>query len=715
MDTIEDQSEAPAIKALGSLFKLTEVHLWDDGSKETRQSSCLYESESNKSSQQRDRSRSSIFHATSGKCSAIYFELVYSYLVPFIVSSDFSTLPEDIELAKEMDALGLPLSFHTNKETRSKMTISKKKHSHGHKDTEETLEFSIVSEMEIVSPSIFHQNSSSSLCCMSMLGRSESSYHDVAVAVNESLCPGHKREDSANSARTICGSVMEQNYDGISDLVTNDDQDSDFGQQIDIMSKDDEKIALSSTSLGAELLPECCLMEPGFDHCNNTGDRSLMEHKCFECSSVAHYIEKGEKVCSNNETQQLPVFESYSTNSDVLDCDGNDQTYGGYFGDWRVYWDSFYMMNYYYNIKTQASTWDPPSGMENLVFDIINDNSDEMTTESLQKSVHDVGVEELLFGELSNATGLAAASSLTMPSVSKSLELAGELCETSGSCDGELTLAVISDSQENVDSMTKTLTGTISDADDIVLETVVLAKDQVDTLLVTSTKKGKKKTRRRAQRKLSRDDEAAGKYWCQRYLLFSRFDDGIKMDEEGWFSVTPESIARHHASRCGSGIVVDSFTGVGGNAIQLAQRSAHVIAIDIDPKKIGYAYHNAAVYGVDNRIDFVMGDFFALAPKLKADTVFLSPPWGGPDYTKVKIYDLKTMLRPRDGYFLFNVAKKISCRIVMFLPRNVDLNQLAELSMSAQPPWSLEVEKNFLNGKLKAITAYFTETAVRGQ
>lgn len=63
-----------------------------------------------------------------------------------------------------------------------------------------------------------------------------------------------------------------------------------------------------------------------------------------------------------------------------------------------------------------------------------------------------------------------------------------------------------------------------------------------------------------------------GKYWCQRYLLFSRFDDGIKMDEEGWFSVTPESIARHHASRCGSGIVVDSFTGVGGNAIQLAQR-----------------------------------------------------------------------------------------------------------------------------------------------
>lgn len=34
---------------------------------------------------------------------------------------------------------------------------------------------------------------------------------------------------------------------------------------------------------------------------------------------------------------------------------------------------------------------------------------------------------------------------------------------------------------------------------------------------------------------------------------------------------------------------------------------------------------------------------------LQADTVFLSPPWGGPDYAKVATYDMKTMLRPHDG------------------------------------------------------------------
>ncbi|GMI96731.1 hypothetical protein HRI_003342400 [Hibiscus trionum] len=703
MDRVENESEAPAIKALGPLFNLTEVHLWDDGSKESRDFSFL--SDSTKSSRQDDKNRSSTSHATCG-------------------NSDFITSLEDIELAKEMDALGLPLSFHTNKQTRSEMTISRKKGTRPkrfsvHNDTEEALEFSKVSEMAIESP-IFDDKTSSSFSCMSMLGQSQSSYHNVAVAVDESLCPDHKQEDSASLAGTICGSAMEQNCNEIPDLVTNDGQEYNFKQQIDIMSKDDEKNTVSSTTLGDELIQDSCLMGTGID-------RSLMEHQCFECSSGTHCNEKIDKVCTCNNTQQLLVPESCSANAEVLDSDCNDQTYGGDFGDWRVYWDTFYLRNYFYNIKTQVSTWEPPEGMENLVFDNLNNKSDEMTTDSIQKSIRDDGLEKLLSDELSVGTELAAASSLTTP-VSKSFELSGENCETSGGCDGEATLNLISDVQDNLDSVTKTPTETIRDADGIVLESISLATEQVDTLLVDATRKGKKKTRRRSLGKLSRDDEEIqfqgmsevssaiiGKYWCQRYLLFSRFDDGIKMDEEGWFSVTPERIARHHASRCGSGIVVDSFTGVGGNAIQLAQRSAHVIAIDIDPKKIDYAYHNAAVYGVNDHIEFVIGDFFTLAPKLKADTVFLSPPWGGPDYAKVEVYDLKTMLRPHDGYFLFNVAKKIGCRIVMFLPRNVDLNQLAEMALSAQPPWSLEVEKNFLNGKLKGITAYFTDSAVRGQ
>lgn len=202
------------------------------------------------------------------------------------------------------------------------------------------------------------------------------------------------------------------------------------------------------------------------------------------------------------------------------------------------------------------------------------------------------------------------------------------------------------------------------------------------------------------------------KYWCQRYQLFSRFDEGIKLDEEGWFSVTPEIIAKHHAARCGTGTIIDCFTGVGGNAIHFSETCQHVIAIDINPKKIVYAQHNARIYGAADNIDFIVGDFFELAPSLKADVVFLSPPWGGPDYLKVKSFDIQEMLRPKDGLSLFKAAQLIASNIVMFLPRNVDMDQLVELSRLSSRPLAVEIEKNYVNGRLKAITAYFGDISL---
>ena len=55
-----------------------------------------------------------------------------------------------------------------------------------------------------------------------------------------------------------------------------------------------------------------------------------------------------------------------------------------------------------------------------------------------------------------------------------------------------------------------------------------------------------------------------------------------------------------------------------------------MIAIDIDPHKIEAARHNARIYGVEDRIQFIVGDFFEVIPTLNiADVIFLSPPWGG--------------------------------------------------------------------------------------
>ncbi|NWU81169.1 TGS1 synthase, partial [Onychorhynchus coronatus] len=235
-------------------------------------------------------------------------------------------------------------------------------------------------------------------------------------------------------------------------------------------------------------------------------------------------------------------------------------------------------------------------------------------------------------------------------------------------------------------------------------EQSAVGPESVDEKITTKKKKRRKRnkiTLRSIPAEIAADPELV-KYWAQRYRLFSRFDEGIKLDREGWFSVTPEKIAEHIALRVSQSfncdIIVDAFCGVGGNAIQFALTSKRVIAIDIDPEKLSLARNNAEVYGVADQIEFVCGDFMVLAADLQADVVFLSPPWGGPDYATAEIFDIQTMICP-DGY-----PFPITNNIVYFLPRNADIDQVASL---AGPGGKVEIEQNFLNNKLKTITAYF--------
>ncbi|KAL1934860.1 hypothetical protein VTP01DRAFT_7042 [Rhizomucor pusillus] len=193
------------------------------------------------------------------------------------------------------------------------------------------------------------------------------------------------------------------------------------------------------------------------------------------------------------------------------------------------------------------------------------------------------------------------------------------------------------------------------------------------------------------------------KYYNQRHLYFSLYDQGILMDREGWFSVTPEKIAIHIAERCRSDIIIDAFCGCGGNAIQFAYTCERVIAIDLDPVKLHCAKNNAKIYGVEDRIEFIQGDFYKLAPRLKADVIFLSPPWGGPNYTQAETFDLTTMI-PSDGTKLYKIASQITSNVAYYVPRNADLQQLTRL---AGPGGICEIEQNYLYGRLKALTVYY--------
>jgi trimethylguanosine synthase len=81
---------------------------------------------------------------------------------------------------------------------------------------------------------------------------------------------------------------------------------------------------------------------------------------------------------------------------------------------------------------------------------------------------------------------------------------------------------------------------------------------------------------------------------------------GIQLDEESWYSVTPESFGEYMANRVVETFpnqevnVLDAFAGCGGNIIQFAKACNKVYGCEIDPVKIGYCDNNCKIYEVSN-------------------------------------------------------------------------------------------------------------------
>ncbi|KAG5337451.1 TGS1 synthase, partial [Acromyrmex charruanus] len=236
------------------------------------------------------------------------------------------------------------------------------------------------------------------------------------------------------------------------------------------------------------------------------------------------------------------------------------------------------------------------------------------------------------------------------------------------------------------------------------------SSDDEDSIKMMQRKKRRKQFKRlnKIIPKEIANDYRLRKYYFKRFGLFSRYEDGIKLDRESWFSVTPEEIAKDIAERCRCDTIIDAFCGAGSNAIQFAFTCERVIAIDIDPDKIKIARHNAGIYGVDDRIEFITGDFLQLAPQLVADVVFLSPPWGGPDYIKRKVFDLESIMPPIGGRSIFEAARRITQHVAYYLPRNSDPLQIIMLTEKYD---KVEIQQNMFNGKFTACTAYYGELA----
>ncbi len=102
---------------------------------------------------------------------------------------------------------------------------------------------------------------------------------------------------------------------------------------------------------------------------------------------------------------------------------------------------------------------------------------------------------------------------------------------------------------------------------------------------------------------------------------------GTRLDDEGRWSLTPAALALALGRRAGGVTVFDACCGCGGNAIGFARAGCRVVAVERDGARLDLARHNARVYGVSDRIRFVVGRAEDHALAAGADLWFVDPPW----------------------------------------------------------------------------------------
>jgi len=185
------------------------------------------------------------------------------------------------------------------------------------------------------------------------------------------------------------------------------------------------------------------------------------------------------------------------------------------------------------------------------------------------------------------------------------------------------------------------------------------------------------------------------KYWD----LLSPEERTMQMDVAGLYSLTVRELAFQIATTLKGDTVFDAFCGVGGNAIAFALVGKQVTACEIDEGRLEMAKANAQLAGVADRITFIHGDATARLGHVQSDAVFLDPPWGGPQYSKLEKFKL-SFFTP-DGDTLLDSALRNYQAVAFKLPGNFDFEELARYDRDS---WSLQ--ENQLQGKLLHFTAY---------
>ncbi|KAI5180018.1 trimethylguanosine synthase [Nematocida sp. AWRm80] len=172
------------------------------------------------------------------------------------------------------------------------------------------------------------------------------------------------------------------------------------------------------------------------------------------------------------------------------------------------------------------------------------------------------------------------------------------------------------------------------------------------------------------------------KYYYKMKSIFPiAHGNGLLVDYESWYSITPRIVA-DGISKCiynlygAHAIVLDLFSGVGGNTISLLKHNLVVTSIELDYQKIKYLRHNVkqalGISDTSNLFTIIHGNVFfqSTINQLSEhyDVIIASPPWGGIDYLKEPPLSL---LHHCKLFELERIYKDISNLRLYMVPRNI--------------------------------------------
>ena len=128
--------------------------------------------------------------------------------------------------------------------------------------------------------------------------------------------------------------------------------------------------------------------------------------------------------------------------------------------------------------------------------------------------------------------------------------------------------------------------------------------------------------------------------------------------------------------------VTETCAGVGGDAIELSRRFAHVTAVELIPLHCAVVAHNIQLYRRQNRVRILCANYVDVCgfyrrwnghPVLQ-EVIYFDPPWGGPNYGQQKLVHLSL-----DGVPVSKLVRHLFCQkqalyVFVKAPTNVALS-----------------------------------------